>query len=51
VWKRYRLVARDSSTLIVRGTLERSPEGVINLIADGFESLALSVRATSRDFR
>ncbi|MET4780302.1 error-prone DNA polymerase [Glaciihabitans sp. UYNi722] len=51
VWNRYRRVARDASALIVRGTLERSPEGVINLIADGFEPLALSVRATSRDFR
>jgi error-prone DNA polymerase len=51
VWNRYRRVARDSPALIVRGTLERSPEGVVNLIADRFEPLEVSLRMTSRDFR
>lgn len=51
VWARYRRVARDSPALIVRGMLERSPEGVINLMADRFEDLWMPVRTSSRDFR
>ncbi len=51
VWSRYRRIARDSPGLIVRGMLERSAEGVVNLIADRFEPLTLSQRTTSRDFR
>ncbi len=51
VWNRYRRIARDSPALIVRGILERSPEGVTNLIADRFEALSLAVRTASRDFR
>ncbi len=51
VWMRHRRVARDSSALIVRGMLERSPEGVTNLLADHFEPLGLKIRVTSRDFR
>jgi error-prone DNA polymerase len=51
VWTRYRRIARDSAALIVRGILERSPEGVINVVADGFERLELSVRTSSRDFQ
>ncbi|MFT4217640.1 MAG: error-prone DNA polymerase [Micropruina sp.] len=51
VWTRHRRVARDSPALIVRGMLERSPEGVTNLLADHFEPLRLRVRVTSRDFR
>lgn len=50
VWTRYRRVARESSALIVRGVLERSPEGVVNVIADRFEPLRLAVPHTSRDF-
>ncbi len=51
VWKRYRRVARESSALIVRGTLERSPEGVTNVLADRLEPLFLVTRVPSRDFR
>ena len=51
VWTRHRRIARDSSALIVRGMLERSPEGVTNLLADHFEPLGLKIRVTSRDFR
>jgi error-prone DNA polymerase len=51
VWTRYRRVARDSPALIVRGILERSAEGVTNLIADRFEVLPLTTRTASRDFR
>jgi len=51
VWNRYRRIARDSPALIVRGILERSPEGVTNLLADRLEALPMSTRTTSRDFR
>jgi len=51
VWNRYRRIARDSPALIVRGILERSPEGVTNLLADRLEALPMSTRTASRDFR
>jgi error-prone DNA polymerase len=51
LWKRHRRVARESSALIVRGFLERSPEGVTNLVADKLEPLILTVKSNSRDFR
>jgi error-prone DNA polymerase len=51
VWNRYRRVARESPALIVRGILERSPEGVLNLVADRLELLELRTRTRSRDFQ
>ncbi|HEU5223805.1 MAG TPA: error-prone DNA polymerase, partial [Candidatus Lumbricidophila sp.] len=51
VWKRYRLVARGAPAMIIRGILERTNDGVTNLIADQFESLAVSAPGRSRDFR
>ncbi|MDL5350954.1 error-prone DNA polymerase [Microbacterium sp. zg-YB36] len=51
VWNRYRRVLRDSPALIARGLLERSPEGVTNLVADAFEDLRVGVQHRSRDFR
>ncbi|MEX0150993.1 error-prone DNA polymerase [Microbacterium sp. LMI1-1-1.1] len=51
VWNRYRRVARESPALIVRGMLERSVEGVTNLVADGFTDLRVGVAHVSRDFR
>ncbi|WP_110589016.1 error-prone DNA polymerase [Microbacterium suaedae] len=51
VWTRYRRVVRDSPALIARGMLERSPEGVVNLVADGFEDLRVGIGHRSRDFR
>lgn len=51
VWGRYRRVARGSAALIIRGILERSPEGVINVLADGFEDLQTGLTHSSRDFR
>jgi error-prone DNA polymerase len=51
VWRRYRRVARDSAALLVRGILERSEQGVINLLADRFESLDVGVLHRSRDFQ
>jgi len=51
LWARYRTVAVSSSALLVRGRLERSPEGVLNLVADRLQRLALTVAVKSRDFR
>lgn len=51
VWNRYRRAVRDSPALIVRGILERSPEGVTNLVADRFEDLRVGVQHRARDFR
>ena len=51
VWMRYRRVVREAPALIVRGILERSTEGVTNLLADRFESLTMAPRTKSRDFR
>ena len=47
VWGRYRRVVRESPALVVRGILERSAEGVTNLLADRFEPLTGGAR--SRD--
>lgn len=51
VWLRNRLVARTSPALLIRGAVERSPEGVVNVIAEAFEPLAAPGGITSRDFR
>jgi error-prone DNA polymerase len=51
VWQRYRRVAREAPAMIVRGILERSPEGVINIVADRFEQLHIGAKHASRDFR
>ncbi|HWK77927.1 error-prone DNA polymerase [Microbacterium sp.] len=51
VWNRYRRIARDSPALIIRGILERSPEGVINVLADAFQDLRTGIEHRSRDFR
>ena len=51
LWERHRLVARSAPALIVRGRLERSPEGVENVIAETFEPLAAPPAVQSRDFR
>lgn len=51
VWNRYRRAARDAPALIVRGILERSPEGVTNVLADRFEDLRVGVHHQSRNFR
>lgn len=51
VWNRYRRVARQAPALIVRGILERSVEGVVNVLADRIEALESPIRTRSRDFR
>jgi error-prone DNA polymerase len=51
VWNRYRRITRDAGAMIVRGILERSDEGVTNLVADKFEELRMTPQTKSRDFR
>ncbi|WP_394551858.1 error-prone DNA polymerase [Agromyces sp. MMS24-JH15] len=51
VWNRYRRVAREAPAMIVRGILERTRDGVVNLVADRFELLTVSATQRSRDFR
>ncbi len=51
VWHRYRRIARSAPAMVIRGILERSPENVVNLVADRLEPLTISVRTTSRDFQ
>lgn len=50
VWQRFRRVARTAAGVVVRGKLERE-DGVVNLVAETIEALAVPVRHTSRDFR
>jgi error-prone DNA polymerase len=49
-WARWRVVARSSPALIVKGRLERAQD-VVNVIAERFEPLALGPVPGSRDFR
>jgi error-prone DNA polymerase len=51
VWQRHRRVARESGGLKIRGMLEHTREGVINVVAERIERLPLGLRTTSRDFR
>ena len=51
LWRRYRDTLRDSAAVIMRGTLERSPEGVISIVADATKPLSVGVSRGSRDFR
>ncbi|MGX5680495.1 error-prone DNA polymerase [Schumannella luteola] len=51
VWGRHRRVFREAPALVVRGMLERSPEGVTNIVADHVEHLGMVPRTRSRDFR
>ncbi len=51
VWQKYRRIAREAPAMIIRGKLERSKEGVVNILADRFEVLSIGSKSTSRDFR
>jgi error-prone DNA polymerase len=51
LWKAYRTVARESPALIVRGILQRSPDGVTTIVADRLEPLEFAGEHRSRDFR
>ncbi|RFA09376.1 error-prone DNA polymerase [Subtercola boreus] len=51
VWSRYRRVAREAPAMVVRGILERTDDGIINLVADRIELLPLGAPTRSCDFR
>jgi error-prone DNA polymerase len=50
VWGRYRRVAREAPAMVVRGVLERTADGVINVVADRMEWLTMAAKTASRDF-
>jgi error-prone DNA polymerase len=50
-WRRHRAILRDNAALMVRGILERSPEGVVSVVADGVHILPIGVPQGSRDFQ
>jgi error-prone DNA polymerase len=51
VWQKHRRVARESGGLLIRGMLEHTKDGVVNVIAERIEKLNLGLRTKSRDFR
>ncbi len=51
VWARHRPIARGAPALLVAGALERSREGVLNVIAESFEALEAPAAVSSRDFQ
>jgi error-prone DNA polymerase len=51
VWQRHRRVAREAGGLLIRGMLEHTSEGVINVLAERIERLNLGLHTRSRDFR
>ncbi len=50
-WQRYRSVAMGAPALLVRGKLERSVDGVMNVVADKLVALPVAAVVPSRDFR
>ncbi len=51
VWQRHRRVARESGGLVIRGMLEHTRDGVLNVLAERIERLHLGLHTRSRDFR
>jgi error-prone DNA polymerase len=51
VWQRHRRAARESGGLLIRGMLEHTKDGVINVVAEHIERLSLGLHTRSRDFR
>ena len=51
VWQRHRRVARESGGLLIRGMLEHTRDGVINVVAERIDRLSLGLHTRSRDFR
>jgi error-prone DNA polymerase len=50
VWGRHRRVAREAGGLLIRGMLEHTADGVVNVVAERIERLSLGLRTRSRDF-
>lgn len=60
LWARYRVVGRNAAGMVIRGILERSAEGVVNLVADKLMRIeevypeagrAISPKHRGRDFQ
>ena len=51
VWQRHRRVARESGGLLIRGMLEHTKDGVVNVLAERIDRLHLGLHTRSRDFR
>jgi error-prone DNA polymerase len=51
VWQRHRRMAREAGGLLIRGMLENTRDGVINVLAERIERLHLGLHTRSRDFR
>jgi len=60
LWARYRVVGRNAAGMVIRGMLERSHEGVVNLVADKLMRIeevypeagrAISPKHRGRDFQ
>jgi error-prone DNA polymerase len=50
LWARYRTVARTSSALLIRGTVEKA-DNVVSVVAERLAPLDLRIPSRSRDFR
>jgi error-prone DNA polymerase len=50
-WKRHRKVAMTAAALLVSGRLERTVDGVVNVVAERLEPLPVHAAVASRDFR
>jgi error-prone DNA polymerase len=50
-WAHHRTVVRSAPALLVRGTLERTVDGVVNVVAQRIEALEVVATTPSRDFR
>ena len=50
-WARFRPVVRSTPALIIRGKLERTVDGVVNVVAHKIEPLPVAASVPSRDFR
>ena len=48
VWQRHRRVARESGGLMIRGMLEHTKDGVVNVLAERIDKLNLGLRSSSR---
>ena len=50
-WARYRTAVRSAPALFIRGRLERTVDGVVNVVAHRIEPLPIAASVPSRDFR
>ncbi|MFZ4518685.1 MAG: OB-fold nucleic acid binding domain-containing protein, partial [Microthrixaceae bacterium] len=50
-WARHRTVVRSAPALLVSGLLERTVDGVVNVVAHRIEALPVPATTGSRDFR